>query len=622
MGAAAAPTLQGGGAATPGLVKTVTKNIGQTANVSVAAATGELVEFDVVASQGSTVTATLCYAENDPFDIDGPKCTAPRKLEKGLVTFRHIPVEPELVWVTVESQGSPEGSFTISSRGDQKGKGAEALAQLERMAGKAYIFAVAHEGLLAQGVVRYKADVPGQRGKMWTEVEDGTLSERILEVDATGSLVWKQGKDSGPARLSPDGMVYLYFPTIRLGYSVAENGTVRKTVDIKVAHDGDGKAISAGVFSHADTVTESPADAARVTAMMKAGPARIAAARMKRMEDWGTLARMEGRHWTFFVGGAERIGLYQWQIPGQQMVVRYWNADAYNIGKSDPQVIMTHNAAGHIDAVSTNVNGAQTASTYTRGPQGESINATGTRKDVYAMNNANEVTVQHMPPAGQQAAPLHVRRAMDQTMVQIAMERTQAAQQRIAQQQAAARAQAQADDGPGLLDFLNTAQQAYSIANNDSAYAAALGNAFSPEVGSVLQGAVNSGATSTSGALSAGIDQTFRDSLNQVVPGIAPSGGGVPNVASLGGGGAANIRNHAMGTQCPGFTDQNYRNHAFNGGNDQQLFSLCGQAFELFHMTENAIREGYSEADWNRTYSAHKDAARVATDFYNKNRAR
>jgi hypothetical protein len=603
------------------LIRHVSKPIGQTGAVAVAAAVSELVEIDIAASQGSA-TATVCYGENDQWDQDGPKCFPAQTVRDGVVTIRHIPTEPEIVTVYVTSQGAPEGTFTITTRGDYLSKGSDALARLERMADKAYIFPVTSDGLLLRGAVRYKADVPGQRGKMWTEAEDGTLSERTLELDATGGLIWKQNKETGPVRIAEDGTVYIYFASNRIGYAVGEDGTVKKTVDIKAAQDGASKAVSAGVFKRTSIETERPAEPAQITAMMKEGPARVAAARMKRMSDWGTLAQMEGRHWTFFVGGVERIGLYQWTIPGQQMAVRYWNADAYNIGKPDPQVYMTHNPAkGAIDAVYTQPSGATTASVFTRGPQGESIETTGARKDIYTLTNAGEVSVQHVPPAGQQAAPLQVRRAMDNNMVQIAMERTRAAQQRIAQQQAAARAAEEEDDGDDFLGFLGTAVQAYGIANNDSAFAGAIGNAISPEVGSVLQGAANSKAGSVSGALSAGIDQAFANSLNQAVPGIVPRGtGGGPGVASLGGGGAANIRNFAMGPQCPGFTNENYRQHAFNGGNDQQLFSLCGQAFELFHMTQNAISQGYSEADWNRTYSAHKDAARVATDFYNKNR--
>ncbi|MDP1588538.1 MAG: hypothetical protein Q8M07_12385 [Prosthecobacter sp.] len=68
--------------------------------------------------------------------------------------------------------------------------------------------------------------------------------------------------------------------------------------------------------------------------------------------------------------------------------------------------------------------------------------------------------------------------------------------------------------------------------------------------------------------------------------------------------------NLALGAQCPGFTIANYRTHAFNGGNDQQLYSLCGQAFEYYKMYLNAIDQGYSEADANRTYDAHQGAVR------------
>ncbi len=68
--------------------------------------------------------------------------------------------------------------------------------------------------------------------------------------------------------------------------------------------------------------------------------------------------------------------------------------------------------------------------------------------------------------------------------------------------------------------------------------------------------------------------------------------------------------NLAEGPQCPGFTISNYRTHAFEGGRDQQLFALCGQAFEYYKWYLNAIDQGYSEADANRTYNAHEGAVR------------
>jgi hypothetical protein len=71
---------------------------------------------------------------------------------------------------------------------------------------------------------------------------------------------------------------------------------------------------------------------------------------------------------------------------------------------------------------------------------------------------------------------------------------------------------------------------------------------------------------------------------------------------------------------CTGFTLQNYRQRGLEGGNDVQLKTMCAQAFEYYNMYLNAIRQGYAEADANRTYDAHAGAALNASSFYANNR--
>jgi hypothetical protein len=72
---------------------------------------------------------------------------------------------------------------------------------------------------------------------------------------------------------------------------------------------------------------------------------------------------------------------------------------------------------------------------------------------------------------------------------------------------------------------------------------------------------------------------------------------------------------------CAGFNLSNYRQLGLEGGNDVQLKTMCAQAFEYYSMYLNAIRQGYSESDANRTYAAHEDSAKVASAFYENNRA-
>jgi hypothetical protein len=78
-----------------------------------------------------------------------------------------------------------------------------------------------------------------------------------------------------------------------------------------------------------------------------------------------------------------------------------------------------------------------------------------------------------------------------------------------------------------------------------------------------------------------------------------------------------------MGEACSAFTESNYRTVAVNApGDDAHLYAACGQAFELYSMYKNAIKQGYSEAESMRTYQAHVGAARNAMDYFQTRRAR
>jgi len=75
------------------------------------------------------------------------------------------------------------------------------------------------------------------------------------------------------------------------------------------------------------------------------------------------------------------------------------------------------------------------------------------------------------------------------------------------------------------------------------------------------------------------------------------------------------------GAACADFSLSNYRELALSGGNDIQLKTMCGQAFEYYSMYLRAIEQGYSESDANRTYSAFEGAASNASSFYRNNRS-
>lgn len=135
-----------------------------------------------------------------------------------------------------------------------------------------------------------------------------------------------------------------------------------------------------------------------------------------------------------------------------------------------------------------------------------------------------------------------------------------------------------AASGGGSEHVLGGALKGAQIFNQDNAAAASLGAA-----GDALLG-TGSPAGATAG-------------LAQSTPASYPTR---PNLAT----GA-----------CAGFSEGNYRQKAVSGGGDQQLYTMCGQAFEYYTMYKRAIAQGYSEADANRTYAAHEQSARVAEGF-------
>jgi hypothetical protein len=56
-------------------------------------------------------------------------------------------------------------------------------------------------------------------------------------------------------------------------------------------------------------------------------------------------------------------------------------------------------------------------------------------------------------------------------------------------------------------------------------------------------------------------------------------------------------------------------------GDDAHLYAACGQAFELYNMYLNAIKQGYVESESKRTHDAHVGAAANAREYYRTRRA-
>lgn len=116
-------------------------------------------------------------------------------------------------------------------------------------------------------------------------------------------------------------------------------------------------------------------------------------------------------------------------------------------------------------------------------------------------------------------------------------------------------------------------------------------------------------AASPGSEYSAALGNTGDELLSGGAASSSPAGG-----ASSGGASYPTKPNLATGA-CTGFTEQNYRTKALQGGGDAQLYTMCGQAFEYYTMYKRAIAQGYSEADANRTYAAHEQSARVARGY-------
>jgi membrane-associated protease RseP (regulator of RpoE activity) len=178
-------------------------------------------------------------------------------------------------------------------------------------------------------------------------------------------------------------------------------------------------------------------------------------------------------------------------------------------------------------------------------------------------------------------------------------------QQQVAlaqQQQAAQQAKQSRGGGGGLFGALGGAMLGAMAGGNTSQV-----------VGAAMKGAAivdpNAAALGSVG-----------DSL---ITGNTASAGGMGGLANTGGGGGSYpTRPNALdgSPACSMMNQGNYRDVSLSGGNDVQLKTMCGQAFEYYHMYLNAIAQGYSEADANRTYAAHQGAAQNAISFYQNNR--
>jgi hypothetical protein len=312
-------------------------------------------------------------------------------------------------------------------------------------------------------------------------------------------------------------------------------------------------------------------------------PAQIKAA-------WGVFADFVGRAWASNTGGYRTIQYFEWESPGEVLLVHVAGLDPKRQILTPPAVgkitLKDFSAAYGVPAA----DGSVTRQADTK--DGDKpltirtvVRLTGPSSFEEDTKKLSGEAWKHFVTVRYQAVPL-----TGQANIQRAIAYFQTPPSNSG------------GGGGGLLGALGGAMVGAMAGGNTSQV-----------VGAAMKGAAivdpNAAALGSVG-----------DSL---ISGNTPS---VGNVGALGGtssgGGSYSTRPNLLegSPACAMMNESNYRTEALSGGNDVQLKTMCGQAFEYYHMYKNAIAQGYSEADANRTYAAHEGAAQNAISFYQNNR--
>jgi hypothetical protein len=576
---------------------------------------GQILEAQVSAG-GASLMPKLCFVEDDMFNVDPERCYENISMSgQSVVRFRHVASEPEIVTLSVASTDASAGSYTIATRNGNRGnEGAAALAVLEGLVGKPYLVDVIDQGLPLKAAVRYIAEEAGKRGRLRYQIENGSSADITYALDNNGQLNWSSTQNTGVVHLGIDGLLYQQAEDHVAVRGRSADGEFLNVSERRLMRGDNAAQMHVGVFGRSQRLgVSAPATDEQVTTMMLDGPTRMAQAQQQRAEDWATLGQLAGRFFYFVNGQYEYVATFQWETPGQVLLAKHWGAD--EIGTTpNPLRRMTYDPTTRAIATEiTHANGSQSRSTFKRGANGESIE-TQSDGGTWTLSRADNEWTSLYTAANKQQTKANYR-PMDDNTLKIFADRTQAKQARLAQERAQAAAQQQEESSIGLFDVLNFANTVQSAMSSPEAYVAAVAQA-APELAPILNGVAAAQSGGNPLASLGGLGGA--NALGAIPGGVNPytglGGGGLGGGL---GGGPTGVRgsyptrpNLAEGSQCPGFTIGNYRTHAFNGGRDQQLFALCGQAFEYYKMYLNAINEGYSEADANRTYNAHEGAVR------------
>lgn len=175
---------------------------------------------------------------------------------------------------------------------------------------------------------------------------------------------------------------------------------------------------------------------------------------------------------------------------------------------------------------------------------------------------------------------------------------------RLASQQAAS----ETEGGAGLLGALGGAiVGVFAGGDTEQVIGAAMkGAAIADPNSELAQGLNTAGDALITGDTSAIDNAMGTSSLGDV----ASTGGG--------GGGSGEWKGPVSmpGCDAVGVNFDNFKSAALSGGNDVQLKTLCGAAYNYYWMYRNAEKQGYSPDGADITWQEHAKAAAVVNEFY------
>lgn len=571
--------------------RTITAPYGQTTKLEMKIVKAQMVEVLVEANEG-TASAQVCLAAGF-WGGDG-YCLGPTELSKQSALYRLRAPRNGEFQVKLKTKGPASANYTVRTRAVTGGDGAVALAEFAKLAGRPYFGVGSIEGLPVKVAVTYAVEQPGRSGVFTFRDEAGKTDYMRVAVDAAGDAAFAMESTRETGRVAPgiDGLISIHLAAGRAAYGVDAQGRwvnewwPKKDTDIDKAGDAGGFQRERGVVVAATTERE-------VAAMRKAGPARIAAAKAKRFMQWGALNALAGKTWGVTgQNSAERIVSYVWEQPQQVLVAHYWSPPNLGLAPDSTGRLAHYPQNGAVTGTVTSGTGV-TGISYRMEADGRMVASQGAWSWTLTTDDSGDVIEDYLKTGnGQPVAQRRYRQISPQRIAEL----TQQAQS-YRQQQLAAAQQAQQDSGGSdLFNTLNAIRSAGSIDGAFKQGMVQMLNQKAPGLGDIY------GAAATPGGLK-GAAGGVSGSVNPLT-GMRTGGG------SSGAGGGPNL---AVGSHCPGFTEGNYRSHAFNGGGDQQLYALCGQAFEYYHMYQNAVQQG--DPDAGRTYQAHSDAVRQIKQF-------